>query len=246
LAGRARGTPSELTRANLGLVQNLLRNLRRTKPRPRLIVAGSAAEYGAAIRDGELVRETAICAPLSDYGTSKHAQTREVLAYADATAASALVARIFNPLGSSMPRHLAIGDFANQIASIRGNRGTLLVGNIDVRRDMIDVEHVATLLCQLGANSEACGVVNVCSGQAPLLRDLVELLIEGCGKDIEIQIDWSRIRGNEPHIILGSTDRLAALGCPPPPTDFAAVIARMCRDIADHGARKNDQPTTVG
>jgi GDP-4-dehydro-6-deoxy-D-mannose reductase len=246
LAGRARGTPAELTRANLGLMQSLLLNLQRTRLRPRLIVAGSAAEYGTAIRDGEPVRETAICAPFSDYGISKHAQTREVLAYADATAASVLVARIFNPLGPNMPTHLAIGDFSNQIASIRGRRGTLRVGNIDVCRDMIDVEHAATLLCQLAGSSDACGVVNVCSGQAPLLRDLIELLIEGCGKKIDIQIDWSRIRGNEPHTILGSTERLAELGCSPPPTDFAAVIARVCRDMVDRGARKHDQATILG
>jgi GDP-4-dehydro-6-deoxy-D-mannose reductase len=246
LAGRARGTPAELTRANLDLMQGLLRNLQRIELRPRLIVAGSAAEYGASIRDGEPVRESAICAPSSDYGISKHAQTREVLAYADATAASVLVARIFNPLGPNMPTHLAIGDFSNQIAAIRGHRGTLQVGNIDVRRDMIDVEHAATLLCQLADNSDACGVVNVCSGQAPLLRDLVELLIEGCGKEIDIQIDWSRIRGNEPHTILGSMDRLAELGCSPPPTDFAAVIARVYRDTVDRGAPRHDPATILG
>jgi GDP-4-dehydro-6-deoxy-D-mannose reductase len=214
--------------------------------RPRLIVAGSAAEYGGAIRDGEPVQETAICVPLFPYGISKHAQTREVLAFADATAASVLVARIFNPLGPGMPTHLAIGDFANQIASMQELRGTLQVGNLDVRRDMMDIEHVATLLCQLAENGDARGVVNVCSGQAPLLRQLVELLVDGCGRKIDIRIDWSRIRGNEPHTILGSTDRLAELGCPPPRTEFAAVIARVCRDIADRRARGHDQARLLG
>ena len=46
LAGRARGTPSELTHANLGLLQGLLQSLRRTTLQPQLVVAGSAAEYG--------------------------------------------------------------------------------------------------------------------------------------------------------------------------------------------------------
>jgi GDP-4-dehydro-6-deoxy-D-mannose reductase len=60
-----------------------------------------------------------------------------------------LVARIFNALGPNMPIHLAIGDFACQIAAMPRSRGTLRVGNIDVRRDMIDVEHIGTLLWQL-------------------------------------------------------------------------------------------------
>jgi GDP-4-dehydro-6-deoxy-D-mannose reductase len=229
LAGKFGGTPAELTRANLALMESLLRALRRTNARPRLIVAGSAAEYGSAVIDGQPVRETAICEPSSVYGASKLAQTRKALAFADATGTSVLVARIFNALGPNMSSHLAIGDFANQVTSMRGNSGTLHVGNIEVRRDMIDVEHVATLLAQLAENAGACGVVNVCSGQAPLLRELVELLIEGSGKKIDIQVDWSRIRGNEPRTVVGSTDLLARLGCAPPLTDFAAVIARVLR-----------------
>ena len=237
LAGKARGTPAELTYTNLGLMRALLRALKRTTMRPRLIVAGSAAEYGSVIRDGEPVDESAICAPLSPYGISKQAQTLVALAYADAIGTSVLVTRIFNALGPNMPTHLAIGDFANQIASMPRNRGTLHVGNIDVRRDMIDVEHVATLLCQLAEEPNACGVVNICSGQAPRLRELVEMLIEGCGRRIEIELDWSRIRGTEPRTIIGSTDLLAKLGCPPPLTDFPGVMARVCRAMEESKMR---------
>ena len=221
--------PDELARANLDLVRALIQALRRTTLRPRLVLAGSAAEYGSAIRDGEPVRETAICAPLSAYGASKLAQTRMALAYAEVTGTPLLVARIFNALGPNMPAHLAIGDFAKQIASMPGREGTLHVGNINVRRDMIEVERVATLLCKLAENSEACGIVNVCSGEAPLLRDLVDLLIKGYGRKVEIVVDWTRVRGNEPRTIVGSTELLAKLGCPPSPIDFPAVIARVCR-----------------
>ena len=237
LAGKTRGTPAELAHANVSLIQGLLQALRRTTLRPRLVIAGSAAEYGSAIRDGEPVRETAICVPLSAYGASKQAQTRAAMAYADATGASVLVARIFNPLGPTMPTHLAIGDVANQIACMQRDHGTLLVGNIDVRRDMIDVEHIATLLCQLAENPGAHGVVNVCSGQAPILRDLIEMLIDCSGRKIDVEVDWSRVRGNEPRTIIGSTERLAKLGCPPPPTDFAAVIARVYRAMEESMAQ---------
>jgi GDP-4-dehydro-6-deoxy-D-mannose reductase len=243
LAGRARGTPAELTSTNADLVRALLRALKRTGLRPRLIIAGSAAEYGAAIRDGEPVRETAPCAPLSPYGVSKQAQTRAALAYGDATDTPVLVARIFNVLGPCMPTHLAIGDFVNQIMSMPGDRGTLHVGNIDVRRDMIDVEHIATLLCQLADKLDARGVVNICSGQAPLLRDLVEMLIDGCGRKVEIKVDWTRVRGNEPRTIIGSTDLLERLGCPPPRTDFQGVIARISRTIERSAMQGHDQRT---
>jgi GDP-4-dehydro-6-deoxy-D-mannose reductase len=236
LAGRARGTPAELIYANLGLLQGLLQSLRRIALQPQLVIAGSAAEYGSAIRDGEPIRETLTCAPLSPYGASKQAQTRAALAYADATGASVLVARIFNALGPNMPIHLAIGDFARQIVAMPRSHGTLRVGNIDVRRDMIDVEHIGTLLWQLAENPDAHGVVNVCSGRAPPLRDLVEMLIAGCGRKVDIEVDWARVRGNEPRTIVGSTELLVGLGCPPPPTDFPALMARVRRAMEESAA----------
>ena len=94
-----------------------------------------------------------------------------------------------------MPIHLAIGDFASQIAAMPRSRGRLRVGNIDVCRDMIDVEHIGTLLWQLAENPDAHGVVNVCSGRAPLLRDLVEMLIAGCGRKVDIEVDWAGCAG---------------------------------------------------
>jgi GDP-4-dehydro-6-deoxy-D-mannose reductase len=231
LAGAMCGTARELFQTNVGLTQALIRALQRTGLRPPLVIAGSAAEYGSAIRDGKPIRESATCAALSAYGASKQVQTREALAYADATGAPVLVARIFNPLGPELPPHLAIGDFARQIASMPGSRGTLRVGNLDVRRDMMDVEHIAVLLCRLADNPAARGVVNVCSGQAPLLRQLVDMLIEACGRDIAIAVDRTRVRAGELHAIIGSTDRLMKLGCPPPPTDFPAVIARIWQNM---------------
>jgi GDP-4-dehydro-6-deoxy-D-mannose reductase len=231
LVGAARGTASELTRINVGLTQALLQALRRTSLQPLLVIAGSAAEYGSAIIDGEPIRETAVCAPLSAYGVSKHTQTREALSYADATGKPVLVARIFNPIGPGMPPHLVIGDFARQLAAIERRRGTLRVGNLDVRRDMIDVDHISALLFGLAANPDARGVVNVCGGQAPLLRDLVEMLIAVCGREIDIEVDQARMRASEPHTIIGSTDLLTKLGCPPPATNFPAVIARVWHEM---------------
>ena len=229
LAGRARGTPDELAHANVVLTNSLVRALTRTDVQAKLVVAGSAAEYGSAIRDGEPVCETAVGAPSSAYGAAKLAQTCVALDHGETTGRAVLVARIFNPLGAPMPAHLAIGDFATQIASLPQSGGTLRVGNIDVRRDMIDVEHVATLLCDLAENPFACGVVNLCSGEAPRLRDLVAMLIEGFGRKVTIEVDEARLRGKELRTIVGSVERLAKLGRPPPPTDFPAVIARVCR-----------------
>ncbi|MBS0244066.1 MAG: NAD-dependent epimerase/dehydratase family protein, partial [Proteobacteria bacterium] len=76
LAGTVDASPAVLERLNVGLAQTLMQAIRRSGRRPKLIIAGSAAEYGSAILDGVAIAEDATCAPLTTYGASKLAQTR--------------------------------------------------------------------------------------------------------------------------------------------------------------------------
>lgn len=228
LAGAARGTRAALEHTNVDLTRALLQAVKDVGFPSLVVVAGSAAEYGTAVRDGVPVRETDPCRPVSDYGITKHEQTKLALAHAQASGLPILVVRIFNPIGPEMPAHLALGDFARQIASMPEHGGTLHVGNIDTRRDMIDVEHAAQMIYRLAETPAARGaVVNVCSGQAPPLRDLVEMLIALSGRKVSIVVDSARVRANEIQAIIGSVELLAKLGCPPPPTDFLAVLKRI-------------------
>lgn len=227
LAGSATGGQAELEQLNVGLAASLMQALRETGQRPVLIIAGSATEYGAAIVDSVPISETSECAPIGAYGQTKLAQTRAALAFGDATGTPVLVARIFNPIGAGIPPHLALGAFAAQIASVNGSNGTLRTGNIDVERDFIDVEHVATLLHNLALKPEARGIINICSGEAVRLRLLVDELISVSGKSIDIEIDPSRVRPQELCVIAGSAALLTKHGEPPPPTDYSAVISSI-------------------
>ena len=69
-----------------------------------------------------------------------------------------------------MPTHLALGNFARQLAALRTPQGTLQSGNINVFRDFIDIDHVVTMLWDLAQNSAARGAVNICSGEATELQ----------------------------------------------------------------------------
>lgn len=227
LAGTASGDAAEMEQVNVGLAAALIQALRETSSRPLLAVAGSATEYGTALADGVPADETAACAPVSAYGRSKLAQTRAALAFGQITGVPVLSARIFNPIGAGIPTHLALGAFAAQIASIRGPRGTLRTGNLDVERDFMDVEHMAAILCDLSLKPDARGIINICSGRAIPLRSLVNDLIAVSGKSVNIALDPSRVRPGELRVILGSTALLEKHCGPPPPTDYAAVVARI-------------------
>jgi len=227
LAGATTGTPEALNAINVDLAQALFTTLHRIDLRPTVILAGSAAEYGDAVIDGVPVREDAPCAPLTPYGRSKLAQTQAALAFAEETGLRVLVARIFNPIGPGLPRHLALGDFANQINEIGPEGGTLATGDIEVWRDMLHVDDLAWALDELAANPAARGVVNLCTGVPTRLRDLIEGMIAASGKPITITRDPERLRGGERRIIVGSPTRLAALGARPPQRDLRRAAADL-------------------
>jgi GDP-4-dehydro-6-deoxy-D-mannose reductase len=246
LAGAQQGNRAGLEAANVGLACGLFSALQDLKARPGVLLAGSAAEYGRCVIDGVPIHEHLVCAPTGPYGETKLAQTRTALSFADQTGGRVMVARIFNPIGPGMPSHLALGDFARQIAAIKGGHGRLITGNIDVARDFLDVEQAAGILVSLARNPLAEGIINVCSGVPTVVRRLVELMIARSGKAIDIEVDPARLRPGEPRVLFGSTSRLASLL--PPPAELGAVVGAILANAerhssSDHGVRMLATPS---
>lgn len=232
LAGGAVGTAAQLEAMNVGLARSVMEALSLTQASPLLVCCGSAAEYGSAVTDGIATAETTVCAPLSAYGSSKLAQTRAALAFGESGRTRVLVARIFNPIGPGIPPHLALGGFARQIAAAPLHGGILRAGNLEVARDFIDVEIVARALRLLAQHPDAGGVVNVCSGQATRLAQLVEMLIAASGKTVRPELDPERVRKGEVRAMFGDPGLLRRLTGRLEETDYLAVTARIWRDAA--------------
>ena len=191
-----------------------------------IVLAGSAAEYGAALRDGAPTLESASCAPASSYGRAKLRQTEAGLFFAQTTGRRVISARIFNAIGPGMPDYLALGDFAAQIAAAPAEDGVLASGNLDVAHDFIGYDAVAATLVALAEHPHACGIYNVCSGQATPLGVYVEAMIAASGKAMTIRTDPARLRADEPRAVFGDTARLRALRiAPPPPAPFSLGAA---------------------
>lgn len=214
LAGAISGTPDEFEQVNVGIARDLFQALRETGARPAVVLAGSAAEYGETVIDGVPVDEALECAPVSLYGKSKFAQTKAGLAFAEETGIRVLIARFFNVIGPGMSSHLALGDFAGQIAAFPRSGGTLVTGNLDVNRDLIDVDSAALAMLALAGNPMADGIVNVCSGRADNIGKLVEAMIGHSGKAIKVVLDPKRLRPGERRVIIGGTRLQEAFGAP--------------------------------
>jgi GDP-4-dehydro-6-deoxy-D-mannose reductase len=227
LAGTRDGEAEVLREINVGLCQSLLQAVTETGLRPAAVLAaGSAAEYGNALMDGEPAGEGLACRPAAAYGATKLAQTEALAAFAEKTGVRSVSARLFGPIGVGMPAHLALGGFARQIDACPG-RGELVVGDIDVARDFLPVDATARAMVALALNPDARGVTNVCSGAPTGLRRLVEIMIARSGKDIRIRIDPARLRPGEPRVIYGDAARLASFGVAVSADGVEAVAGQM-------------------
>jgi GDP-4-dehydro-6-deoxy-D-mannose reductase len=230
LAGGAVGSPPDLIASNVGVTIALMRALQHIAARPLLVCCGSAAEYGAAVVDGVPVQEGAACAPLTPYGTAKLAQTKAVLQFSEATGVPVLVNRIFNMIGPGMPTYLALSEFAQQIARMPSCGGALHTGNLHVYRDFIDVRHVATAFRLLAQTTEARGIVNICTGEATALSELVDILICLSGKKVRTEVRQERLRPGELKAVTGSPSRLVEIGIRLPHTNYSDVVASVWND----------------
>ena len=107
-----------------------------------------------------------------------------------------------------MPPHLALGSFINQIESMP-DKGDLKTGNLNTKRDFIDVHDVINLMWKLINDNNANGeVVNICSGRAVSVGDILDLVIKLSNKDITIVNEEKRMRKNDLLIHYGNNTKL--------------------------------------
>jgi nucleoside-diphosphate-sugar epimerase len=198
----------------------------------RVMLVGSAAEYGVVPPDAQPVVETFHCAPRTDYGVAKYAQTLLGFA-ATMRGLPVLVARLFNPVGIGMPRQLALPSFARRIAT--SESGCILrVGDLSAARDFLDANEAARLLLGLAAMSDwPWPVVNVCSGRAYQLGDLLDRLIAVSGIEVRAKTDPALTRPGDMPILTGSTERLGSVGLAPTAPDFSVLLPRLLAEARE-------------
>jgi nucleoside-diphosphate-sugar epimerase len=194
LAGivRAQST-NALVQANVGYLSRILDSLEvhsEWARNTRMIVLGSAAEYGPVGVQELPVSESYVGQPISPYGATKLAQTQVALSWANSFDRFVMVVRPFSLVGPGVPKHTAIGNFVDQLAKIKAasSPAVLRVGNLDTSRDIMDVDDAAEILWKLSECESASGkIINLCSGAPVNIRDVLEYLIGISGGNIKIK-----------------------------------------------------------
>jgi nucleoside-diphosphate-sugar epimerase len=220
--------------SNVGSTRHLLDAVMRYAPACRVVVPGSAAEFGRVPAAELPIDDARAATPVVPYGLSKAWQTATA-SFFGAQGANVVVARLFNVVGVGAPEGLSFGAFAAQLRAImRGEAPrTLRVGDLAPRRDFIDVADACAALLALAALPGANGVFNACRGSSVSIGEMLRLMISASGIDVEVVVDEARLRHRtEISDSYGSNARLRAATGWLPVVPLRDSVAGMLRPPA--------------
>jgi GDP-4-dehydro-6-deoxy-D-mannose reductase len=214
LPGRSWDDPAETYRVNVGGTIALLEAARTRSSPPRVLLAGSSAEYGEPA-DGTAIAEDARIAPNSPYGSSKFAVTQLGELYRQHYGLDIVGFRPFALVGPRKTGDVC-SDFARRIVAIeRGADPRMLVGDVSVVRDMIDVRDGVDGLLRLIDDGVSGEMYNICAGRGVAIGDILRTLSRMATVPVEITQDRALLRPLEQKVKIGDPSKLRALGWSP-------------------------------
>lgn len=158
--------------------KNILNSLVENKLYCRVLLIGSAAEYGFIKEEENPVQENHSLNPVSIYGLTKVFQTHLMKFYHQVHELDIVMARTFNLLGNQISDRLFIGRIYQQIEQYKkGEIEKITLGSLDAKRDYIDV-HEAIKYYETVMNDGKKGeIYNVGSGFSVKLSDLLKKIL---------------------------------------------------------------------
>jgi nucleoside-diphosphate-sugar epimerase len=207
LAGRFSGPAPAVYRANLLTVLDLLEAVRSQAPGAKVLLVGSAAEYGPVSSDRLPITEDTQCRPVTSYGRAKLAATEAALDHGR-RGLHVVVVRPFNIVGAGVPTDLVVGAILDRLvlALERGDE-EVRVGNLDCERDFVAVADVVDAYVRLMADDSWGRVFNLCSGCPIAIRSVVETLLSYAARPIRPVVDPALCRPDDVKVSYGSWER---------------------------------------
>lgn len=201
--------PSLTIQTNVIGTINLFESVLKQGLDTRILVACSAAEYGAVSPEEGPTKEDHPLNPINVYGVSKVAQDLLAYQYFVSFGLETVRVRIFNTTGPGKIGD-ASSDFARQIARIeKGLSPPLLkVGNLHTKRDISDIRDVVRGLYLVMEKGEVGDVYNLCRGEAYKISDMLNTLLNLTENEIEVEIAQELLRPNDEPIIIGDNTKL--------------------------------------
>lgn len=212
-------------RVNLFAVENILESIVEIdnyNPK-KVILASSATIYGN--QENTLLDEGMCPAPLNHYGFSKFAMEQIAQTYFDKL--DIVIVRPFNYTGVGQEPHFLIPKI---VSHYKNGKTEIELGNIDVFREFNDVDYVCDVYEKLLNSNVKSEIVNICSNRVIALKEVIAMMDEIAGYEINIQINPAFVRQNEITKLSGSTTKLFNLIGEIKQEDFKQCLRKMYHD----------------
>ncbi len=193
--------PQHYVQTNIQGTVNVLEACLREDVR-RLVHTSTSETYGTAQRLP--IDEQHPLVGQSPYSASKIAADQMAVSYHRSFQLPVAILRPFNTYG---PRQSARAIIPAVISQLQAGAETLLLGNLEPRRDLNFVADTVAGFVGIAHCDAAIGEVsNVGAGKTVSIAALVERLIALSGRDVRVEIDPARVRPNASEVMALQAD----------------------------------------
>ncbi len=169
----------------------------------RAVLLGTCAEYDWTSADGPLRETQAPLAPTTLYGIAKDALRRLAEAFAAGQGVELAWARLFFLYGPREPAGRLVPSVIRSL--LDGTTAKTTSGA--QRRDFLHVDDVAGAIAAL-LDSSVTGPVNIGSGRAVPVSELVDLIAKAVGRPELVRAGALPDRASEPPLLVADADRI--------------------------------------
>jgi len=210
--GESLKNPEKVILNNIQIQLNLLEEIRAQGLKPKILIVGSADEYGLVAPADNPLSENQPLLPVSPYGLSKLAQDMMGYVYYKSFNLPIVRVRPFNHIGPRQSPQFVVPAFAKQIAEAEANliKPEVRVGNLSAKRDFTDVRDMVKAYWLALQKGDLGEVYNLGSGKAYEIGWVLKTLISMSKKEIRIKIDPSRLRAVDLPVTMCNQQKFAA------------------------------------
>ncbi len=208
--GPSLAMPEEDFRRSVLSAAELLEWARLAAPDVRLVLASSAAVYGAG--HDQTIRETDALAPYSPYGYHKRIAEELFESYGKNFGLNVAVVRLFSVYGTELKKQL-LWDACGRLDS--DSTQLVLGGTGNELRDWFHVSDAVELLRMASVHASPDGfLVNGGTGIAVTVREVAEQLCAVWGMGTQLKFS-GKSRQGDPQYLVADIERAASLGFVP-------------------------------
>jgi len=210
--GESLKNPEKVILNNIQIQLNLLEEIRAQGLKPKILIVGSADEYGLVAPADNPLSENQPLLPVSPYGLSKLAQDMMGYVYYKSFNLPIVRVRPFNHIGPRQSPQFVVPAFAKQIAEAEANLAepVVRVGNLSAKRDFTDVRDMVKAYWLALQKGDLGEVYNLGSGKAYEIGWVLKTLISMSKKEIRIKIDPLLLRAVDLPVTMCNQQKFAA------------------------------------